>query len=99
MAEMHYNFQDEYWLHLANVITMEMKPRCSNVLCRKINITTIGCFILNEWLSQKVTLCFSTAGMEFQPCTVDVYRVSERMDYPRDKNGNITAMVHPNLQV
>ncbi|XP_035290069.1 aspartoacylase isoform X3 [Anguilla anguilla] len=37
-------------------------------------------------------------GMAFPPCTVDVYRVSERMDYPRDKNGNITAMVHPNLQ-
>ncbi|KAJ8275763.1 hypothetical protein COCON_G00075150 [Conger conger] len=37
-------------------------------------------------------------GMEFQPCTVDVYRVSEKMDYPRDTNGNITAMVHPNLQ-
>ncbi|KAJ8412423.1 hypothetical protein AAFF_G00127590 [Aldrovandia affinis] len=37
-------------------------------------------------------------GMEFQPCMVDVYRVSEKMDYPRDKNGNITAMVHPNLQ-
>ncbi|KAJ8266320.1 hypothetical protein GJAV_G00129060 [Gymnothorax javanicus] len=37
-------------------------------------------------------------GMEFQPCTVDVFRVSEKVDYPRDKNGNITAMVHPNLQ-
>lgn len=38
-------------------------------------------------------------GLEFPPCTVDVFRVSEKMDYPRDTNGNIIAMVHPNLQV
>ncbi|KAG7483773.1 hypothetical protein MATL_G00041830 [Megalops atlanticus] len=37
-------------------------------------------------------------GMEFPPCTVDVYRVSESMDYPRDTNGNIIAMIHPDLQ-
>ncbi|KAJ3588953.1 hypothetical protein NHX12_009806 [Muraenolepis orangiensis] len=37
-------------------------------------------------------------GVEFPPCTVDVFKVSERMDYPRDDNGNIVAMVHPNLQ-
>ncbi|KAJ7997102.1 hypothetical protein DPEC_G00225450 [Dallia pectoralis] len=37
-------------------------------------------------------------GMEFLPCTVDVFRVSDKMDYPRDTNGNIIAMVHPNLQ-
>ncbi|CAL8266736.1 unnamed protein product [Merluccius merluccius] len=37
-------------------------------------------------------------GVEFPPCTVDVFKVSERMDYPRDANGNIIAMVHPNLQ-
>lgn len=37
-------------------------------------------------------------GLEFPPCTVDVFRVSEKMDYPRDTNGNIIAMVHPNLQ-
>ncbi|XP_026068121.1 aspartoacylase [Carassius auratus] len=38
------------------------------------------------------------SGVEFPPCTVDVFRVQERMDYPRDTNGNITAMVHPHLQ-
>ncbi|XP_028322638.1 aspartoacylase [Gouania willdenowi] len=38
------------------------------------------------------------AGMEFPPCTVEVFRLSERIDYPRDDNGNIIAMVHPNLQ-
>lgn len=37
-------------------------------------------------------------GVEFPPCTVNVFRVQERMDYPRDTNGNITAMVHPHLQ-
>ncbi|KAK2879754.1 aspartoacylase [Channa argus] len=37
-------------------------------------------------------------GMEFSPCTVEVFRVLERIDYPRDANGNIIAMVHPTLQ-
>ncbi|XP_018610602.1 aspartoacylase isoform X3 [Scleropages formosus] len=37
-------------------------------------------------------------GVEFLPCTVEVYRVVERVDYPRDSNGNISAMVHPDLQ-
>ncbi|XP_067294065.1 aspartoacylase isoform X2 [Pseudorasbora parva] len=38
------------------------------------------------------------SGVEFPPCTVEVFRVQERMDYPRDNNSNITAMVHPHLQ-
>uniref|UniRef100_G3QA65 Aspartoacylase n=1 Tax=Gasterosteus aculeatus aculeatus TaxID=481459 RepID=G3QA65_GASAC len=37
-------------------------------------------------------------GMEFPTCTVEVFRVLDRIDYPRDANGNIIAMVHPNLQ-
>ncbi|KAL4608773.1 aspartoacylase isoform X1 [Arapaima gigas] len=37
-------------------------------------------------------------GMQFPPCAVEVFRVSERVDYPHDSNGNITAMVHPSLQ-
>uniref|UniRef100_A0A8D3BJ97 Aspartoacylase n=1 Tax=Scophthalmus maximus TaxID=52904 RepID=A0A8D3BJ97_SCOMX len=37
-------------------------------------------------------------GVEFPTCTVEVFRVLERIDYPRDANGNIIAMVHPNLQ-
>ncbi|XP_072302694.1 aspartoacylase [Eucyclogobius newberryi] len=37
-------------------------------------------------------------GVEFPPCTVEVFRVLERVDYPRDANRNIIAMVHPNLQ-
>ncbi|XP_016397530.1 aspartoacylase-like [Sinocyclocheilus rhinocerous] len=41
---------------------------------------------------------FFNSGVEFPPCTIDVFRVQERMDYPRDTNGNITAMVHPHLQ-
>lgn len=38
-------------------------------------------------------------GVEFPAGTVEVFRVLERVDYPRDTNGNIVAMVHPNLQV
>lgn len=48
-------------------------------------------------LEMLFSVCF--IGMEFPACTVEVFRVSERIDYPRDANGNIIAMVHPNLQV
>ncbi|KAM6969834.1 aspartoacylase [Aplochiton taeniatus] len=37
-------------------------------------------------------------GVEFPTCTLDVFRVAEKIDYPRDTNGNIIAMVHPSLQ-
>ncbi|KAI5608411.1 aspartoacylase [Silurus asotus] len=37
-------------------------------------------------------------GVEFPACRVEVFRVHERVDYPRDTNGNISAMVHPHLQ-
>ncbi|XP_076867292.1 aspartoacylase [Brachyhypopomus gauderio] len=38
------------------------------------------------------------SGVEFPACSVEVFRVHEKVDYPRDTNGNITAMVHPDLQ-
>ncbi|XP_062844807.1 aspartoacylase [Trichomycterus rosablanca] len=38
------------------------------------------------------------SGVELPACCVDVFRVHERVDYPRDTNGNINAMVHPHLQ-
>lgn len=45
------------------------------------------------------TVDLSFSGIEFPPCKVEVFRLLERVDYPRDANGNIIAMVHPNLQV
>ncbi|KAJ7308806.1 hypothetical protein JRQ81_008073 [Phrynocephalus forsythii] len=38
------------------------------------------------------------AGKTFPPCTVEAYRIVDRMDYPRGKNDEITALIHPNLQ-
>uniref|UniRef100_A0A8D0B545 Aspartoacylase n=1 Tax=Salvator merianae TaxID=96440 RepID=A0A8D0B545_SALMN len=38
------------------------------------------------------------AGKEFLPCTIEVYKITETVDYPRDKNNEITAIIHPNLQ-
>ncbi|XP_048375215.1 aspartoacylase [Sphaerodactylus townsendi] len=38
------------------------------------------------------------AGKEFPPITIDVYKITEKVDYPRNKNDEITAVVHPNLQ-
>ncbi|XP_074869575.1 aspartoacylase isoform X4 [Carettochelys insculpta] len=37
-------------------------------------------------------------GKEFPPCTIEVYKIMEKVDYPRNKNGEITAVIHPHLQ-
>ncbi|XP_063002662.1 aspartoacylase [Elgaria multicarinata webbii] len=38
------------------------------------------------------------AGKAFAPCTIEVYKITEKVDYPRNKNNEIVAVVHPNLQ-
>ncbi|XP_007438953.1 aspartoacylase [Python bivittatus] len=38
------------------------------------------------------------AGQEFPPCTIEIYKIMEKVDYPRDKKNEITAVIHPNLQ-
>ncbi|CAN0055506.1 unnamed protein product [Lampetra planeri] len=38
-------------------------------------------------------------GHEFPAGSLEVCRVTERIDYPRDSHGNLTAVIHPDLQV
>ncbi|XP_065388673.1 aspartoacylase isoform X2 [Macaca fascicularis] len=38
-------------------------------------------------------------GKEFPPCAIEVYKIIEKVDYPRDENGEIAAVIHPNLQM
>ncbi|XP_061658838.1 aspartoacylase isoform X2 [Syngnathoides biaculeatus] len=83
------NSKDHFNLQMMNYIKKSMAPASCLVL-------------LNEHPLLKYSTSRSVAkhpvGMEFPSCTVEVFRVSERVDYPRDANGNIIAMVHPNLQ-
>lgn len=37
-------------------------------------------------------------GKEFPPCAIEVYKIMEKVDYPRNENGEIAAIIHPNLQ-
>ncbi|XP_074153862.1 LOW QUALITY PROTEIN: aspartoacylase-like [Sminthopsis crassicaudata] len=37
-------------------------------------------------------------GREFPPCSLEAYQVTEKVDYPRKKDGEIAAMIHPSLQ-
>ncbi|XP_061418057.1 aspartoacylase-like isoform X2 [Lethenteron reissneri] len=37
-------------------------------------------------------------GHEFPAGNLEVCRVTERIDYPRDSHGNLTAVIHPDLQ-
>jgi len=37
-------------------------------------------------------------GKEFPPCAIEVYKIMEKVDYPRNENGDIAAIIHPNLQ-
>uniref|UniRef100_UPI00398F71CF aspartoacylase n=1 Tax=Pristiophorus japonicus TaxID=55135 RepID=UPI00398F71CF len=43
------------------------------------------------------THCYNE-GKEFPPCTLDVYRAFEKVNFPRDSEGQITAIIHPELQ-
>ncbi|PWA22744.1 hypothetical protein CCH79_00002152 [Gambusia affinis] len=74
-------------------VGMEVGPQPQGVL--RSNIFEAMRVILKHALD---FISLFNEGMEFPPCTVEVFRVLERMDYPRDANGNIIAMVHPNLQ-
>nr|XP_012303817.1 aspartoacylase [Aotus nancymaae] len=37
-------------------------------------------------------------GKEFPSCAIEVYKIMEKVDYPRNENGEIAAIIHPNLQ-
>ncbi|XP_070572358.1 aspartoacylase-like isoform X1 [Ptychodera flava] len=37
-------------------------------------------------------------GHEFPECTVEAHRILEKVDFPRDKDGELTAMIHPKFQ-
>ncbi|XP_068939351.1 aspartoacylase isoform X2 [Petaurus breviceps papuanus] len=37
-------------------------------------------------------------GREFPACSLEVYQVTEKVDYPRKENGEIAAVIHPSLQ-
>uniref|UniRef100_A0A8C5R9V4 Succinylglutamate desuccinylase/Aspartoacylase catalytic domain-containing protein n=1 Tax=Laticauda laticaudata TaxID=8630 RepID=A0A8C5R9V4_LATLA len=39
------------------------------------------------------------AGQEFPPCTIEIYKLLEKVDYPRNPRNEIIAVIHPNLQV
>ncbi|XP_058020029.1 aspartoacylase isoform X2 [Ahaetulla prasina] len=38
------------------------------------------------------------AGQEFPPCTIEIYKLLEKVDYPRNQKNEIMAVIHPNLQ-
>ncbi|XP_056415237.1 aspartoacylase [Hyla sarda] len=48
-------------------------------------------------LSLDFMQCFNE-GRKFPPCTIEVYKVLEKIDYPRNDNGDVGAFIHPNLQ-
>uniref|UniRef100_A0A8C5LU84 Aspartoacylase n=1 Tax=Leptobrachium leishanense TaxID=445787 RepID=A0A8C5LU84_9ANUR len=37
-------------------------------------------------------------GKGFAPCSIDAYKVLQKVEYPRDENGDLTACIHKKLQ-
>uniref|UniRef100_A0A8B9Z6B1 Aspartoacylase n=1 Tax=Buteo japonicus TaxID=224669 RepID=A0A8B9Z6B1_9AVES len=37
-------------------------------------------------------------GKEFPPCAIEVFKIMEKVDYPRNKNDEVIAIIHPKLQ-
>ncbi|XP_077657193.1 aspartoacylase-like isoform X2 [Urocitellus parryii] len=69
----------------------------------KTSLDPLPCYVyLIEHPSLKYTTISSVAkypvGKEFPPCAIEVYKVVEKVDYPRNESGEITAVIHPNLQ-
>ena len=42
---------------------------------------------------------YFVTGKEFPPCAIEVYKIMEKVDYPRNESGEIAAIIHPKLQV
>nr|XP_006012732.1 PREDICTED: aspartoacylase [Latimeria chalumnae] len=38
-------------------------------------------------------------GREYPPCTMEVFRITEKVDYPRNASGEISAIIHSSLQL
>ncbi|KAG7256602.1 hypothetical protein CRUP_012565 [Coryphaenoides rupestris] len=86
-------------------VLLNEDPRLKYATVRSVAKHSVGVLRSNIFESMRIILKHAldfielfNEGVEFPPCTVDVFKVAERMDYPRDANGNIIAMVHPNLQ-
>ncbi|ELK31983.1 Aspartoacylase [Myotis davidii] len=67
----------------------------------KASLAPLPCYIyLLEHPSLKYATTRSIAKypVEFPPCAIEVYKIMEKVDYPRNENGEIAAIIHPNLQ-
>ncbi|KAM8944860.1 aspartoacylase isoform 3-T4 [Lycaon pictus] len=69
----------------------------------KTSLAPLPCYVyLIEHPSLKYATTRSIAkypvGKEFPPCAIEVYKIMEKVDYPRNENGDIAALIHPNLQ-
>ncbi|XP_068939352.1 aspartoacylase isoform X3 [Petaurus breviceps papuanus] len=69
----------------------------------KSALAPVPCFVyLIDHPSLKYATTRSVAkhpvGREFPACSLEVYQVTEKVDYPRKENGEIAAVIHPSLQ-
>ncbi|KAM6164958.1 aspartoacylase isoform 2-T2 [Rhynchocyon petersi] len=69
----------------------------------KMSLDPLPCYIyLIEHPSLKYATTRSIAkypvGKEFPSCAIEVYKIMEKVDYPRNESGEIAAFIHPNLQ-
>ncbi|MBN3311330.1 ACY3 amidohydrolase, partial [Amia calva] len=74
-------------------LTIEMGPQSPGVIRADIyNKTLTHLQNLLDWIE-----LFNT-GTEFQAAEVECFEVHEKIDYPRDSEGHITACIHSELQ-
>ncbi|XP_015501766.1 aspartoacylase isoform X2 [Parus major] len=83
------NSRDDFTIQMVHYIKNALAPEPCPVL-------------LIEHPSLKYATTRSVAkhpvGKEFPPCTIEVFKIMEKVDYPRNKNGEIIAIIHPKLQ-
>ncbi|XP_053940641.1 aspartoacylase isoform X2 [Cuculus canorus] len=83
------NSRDDFTIQMFHYIKNALAPECCPVL-------------LIEHPSLKYATTRSVAkhpvGKEFPPCTIEVFKIMEKVDYPRNKNDEVIAIIHPKLQ-
>ncbi|XP_069617184.1 aspartoacylase isoform X2 [Ranitomeya imitator] len=83
------NSRDNFTIQMCNYIQKSMAPEHCPVL-------------LIEHPGVKYTTTRSIAkhsiGTAFPSCSIEVYSVLEKIDYPRNNIGDLSAIIHPSLQ-
>lgn len=106
---------DLRWSGSVPSMNFKIKPRPNSIFrCRSWQTSEFLIINCPEWWGRSLSIllphrllrinflrfvCFFLLGTLFPAFEIEAYRPIEREDFPRYPNGEISAVIHPNLQV